>query len=115
VVSTTLRMNSSSPIIPVTFSTTRMELSQEAKRNFSLCRDSFNTRLEQNDSKIDFMRYGLNLRVPTILTTDRNVSRYCVPMDNQRPSLDMKYFKDICPDQNGVSLQTVITTIDTSL
>ncbi|KAF5345228.1 hypothetical protein D9756_011487 [Leucocoprinus leucothites] len=25
---------------------------------------------------------------------------YCVPMDNQRPGLDLKHFKDICPDQN---------------
>ena len=29
--------------------------------------------------------------------------RYCVPMDNQRPELDLKHFKDICPDQNGGS------------
>ena len=28
--------------------------------------------------------------------------RYCVPMDNQRPELDLKHFKDICPDQNGM-------------
>ncbi|KAF8262503.1 hypothetical protein EI94DRAFT_678021 [Lactarius quietus] len=26
--------------------------------------------------------------------------RYCVPMDNQRPELDLRHFKDICPDQN---------------
>ncbi|KAH9027804.1 hypothetical protein EDB85DRAFT_91871 [Lactarius pseudohatsudake] len=25
---------------------------------------------------------------------------YCVPMDNQRPQLDLKYFKDICPVRN---------------
>ncbi|PPQ85779.1 LOW QUALITY PROTEIN: hypothetical protein CVT25_002841 [Psilocybe cyanescens] len=25
---------------------------------------------------------------------------YCIPMDNQRPELDLKYFKDICPDKN---------------
>jgi hypothetical protein len=29
--------------------------------------------------------------------------RYCVPMDNARPSLDLKYFNDICPDTNGAS------------
>jgi hypothetical protein len=27
--------------------------------------------------------------------------RYCIPMDNDRPSLDLKYFEDICPDKNG--------------
>ncbi|PPQ80101.1 hypothetical protein CVT25_001469, partial [Psilocybe cyanescens] len=25
---------------------------------------------------------------------------YCIPMDNQRPELDLKHFKDICPDKN---------------
>ncbi|KAH9001816.1 hypothetical protein EDB86DRAFT_2801321 [Lactarius hatsudake] len=25
---------------------------------------------------------------------------YCVPMDNQRPGLDLRFLKDICPDQN---------------
>ncbi|KAF8264582.1 hypothetical protein EI94DRAFT_1686266 [Lactarius quietus] len=25
---------------------------------------------------------------------------YCVPMDNQRPQLDLKFYRDICPDQN---------------
>ncbi|KAH9033842.1 hypothetical protein EDB84DRAFT_1676291 [Lactarius hengduanensis] len=25
---------------------------------------------------------------------------YCVPMDNHRPQLDLKFFKDICPDRN---------------
>ena len=23
-------------------------------------------------------------------------------MDNQRPELDLKYFKDICPDKSGM-------------
>jgi hypothetical protein len=27
--------------------------------------------------------------------------RYCIPMDNVRPVLDLKYFDDICPDKNG--------------
>ncbi|KAF8260596.1 hypothetical protein EI94DRAFT_1811447 [Lactarius quietus] len=25
---------------------------------------------------------------------------YCVPMDNHRPGLDLKFYKDICPDNN---------------
>jgi hypothetical protein len=29
--------------------------------------------------------------------------RYCIPMDNDRPELDLKYFGDICPDNNGTS------------
>lgn len=33
-------------------------------------------------------------------------------MDNQRPQLDLKYYKDICPDKNGVSLRTFVTMIN---
>jgi hypothetical protein len=29
--------------------------------------------------------------------------RYCIPMDNVRPELDLRYFDDICPDKNGTS------------
>ena len=29
--------------------------------------------------------------------------RYCIPMDNARPSLDLKHFDDICLDKNGTS------------
>ncbi|KAF5345973.1 hypothetical protein D9756_010901 [Leucocoprinus leucothites] len=36
---------------------------------------------------------------------------YCIPMDNQRPELDMKHFKDICPDQN-VPVIAVFTKYD---
>ncbi|KAF5344988.1 hypothetical protein D9756_011293 [Leucocoprinus leucothites] len=36
---------------------------------------------------------------------------YCIPMDNQRPELDLKHFKDICPDQN-VPVFAVFTKYD---
>ncbi|KAN0129487.1 hypothetical protein V8E53_012669 [Lactarius tabidus] len=36
---------------------------------------------------------------------------YCVPMDNQRPQLDLKFYKDICPDQN-VPVIAVFTKYD---
>jgi hypothetical protein len=29
--------------------------------------------------------------------------RYCIPMDNNRPELDLKYIGDIRPDNNGTS------------
>jgi len=32
-----------------------------------------------------------------------NFARYCIPMDNDRPELDIKYFGVICPDKNGMS------------
>ena len=40
----------------------------------------------------------------TITITDGHGIRYCIPMDNVRPELDLKHFKDICPDPNGVSV-----------
>ena len=30
-------------------------------------------------------------------------------MDGRRPGLDLKFYKDICPDQNGVLLRTFMT------
>ncbi|KAN0137896.1 hypothetical protein V8E53_004380 [Lactarius tabidus] len=36
---------------------------------------------------------------------------YCVPMDNQRPELDLRHFNDICPDQN-VPVIAVFTKYD---
>ncbi|KAF5348498.1 hypothetical protein D9756_009633 [Leucocoprinus leucothites] len=36
---------------------------------------------------------------------------YCIPMDNQWPELELKHFKDICPDQN-VPVIVVFTECD---
>ncbi|KAH9171506.1 hypothetical protein EDB89DRAFT_2096926 [Lactarius sanguifluus] len=36
---------------------------------------------------------------------------YCIPMDNQRPGLDLRFFKDICPDKN-VPVIAVFTKYD---
>ncbi|KAI9438898.1 hypothetical protein H4582DRAFT_100863 [Lactarius indigo] len=36
---------------------------------------------------------------------------YCVPMDNQRPGLDLRFIKDICPDGN-VPVVVVFTKYD---
>jgi hypothetical protein len=55
------------------------------------------------------MLYGLESRVFTIKETDGHILRYCVPMDNQRPQLDLKFYEDICPDKNGVLLRTLMT------
>jgi hypothetical protein len=48
-----------------------------------------------------------------VMTTDGLGSRHCIPMDGHRPGLNLKFHKDICPDQNGVSLRTFITAIFT--
>ena len=36
-------------------------------------------------------------------------------MDNQRPQLDLKFYNDICPDQNGVSSWTFMTPFNVAL
>ena len=38
----------------------------------------------------------------------RLLVRYCIPMDNARPGLDLKYFDDICPDKNGTSKHNLL-------
>ncbi|KAF8270575.1 hypothetical protein EI94DRAFT_1571135 [Lactarius quietus] len=55
------------------------------------------------------------LLVFALTTTDCHVLRYCVPMDNHRPELDLKFYDKICPDRNGASLQTFITIFNTPL
>jgi hypothetical protein len=54
------------------------------------------------------MRYGMYFSLPTIINSQDLLFRYCVPMDNARPSLDLKYFDDICPDKNGASSHNVM-------
>ena len=49
------------------------------------------------------MRYGLFPCVSTVTNSQKLVFRYCSPMDNDRPELDLKHFDQICPDKNGVS------------
>ena len=49
------------------------------------------------------------------MTTDYHGLRYCVPMDGHRPSLDLRFYKDICPDHNGASSQIVMSVFNTIL
>jgi hypothetical protein len=46
------------------------------------------------------MRYGLFVSVPVIATSPGSLFRYCVPMDNARPSLDLANFDKICSEKN---------------
>ena len=81
-----------------------VELSRVAQKNSKFCRNLFDASVEGVDCKTDYMRYGLDFQVYTITTADDNIVRFCVPMDNARPQLDLKHYKDICPDRNGASL-----------
>ena len=49
------------------------------------------------------MRYGLFVWVYTVTNSHNLLLRYCIPMDNDRPSLNLKHFDDVCPDKNGMS------------
>src|SRR6266404_1111053 len=44
---------------------------------------------------------------------DDQIFRYCIPMDNQRPELELKRFRDIYqyPDRNGESSWELVTGI----
>jgi hypothetical protein len=54
--------------------------------------------LEDRLHAIWFVPFGI---YPSKFTT--LLVRYCIPMDNVRPELDLKYFDDICLDKNGMS------------
>ena len=54
--------------------------------------------------KLHAIWFGLSLEF-TLGITKGHILRYCIPMDNQRPQLDSKFFEVICLDQNGESLQ----------
>ena len=74
-----------------------------AQRNSKFCRNLFIASVGKGDYVIDCMLYGMDAQVFTMPTADGRTLRYCVPMDNQRPQLDLKFYKDICRDRNGVS------------
>ena len=62
-------------------------------------------------SRLHAIWFGV-LSVTTIATTEGHIWRYCIPMDNQRPELDLKHFKDICPDQNGASVWSSVIEVN---
>ena len=92
-----------------------MESIQAAQKTSTFCKNLFDASVEGVDCKTDYMRYGLDFQVFMITTPDDNIVRYCVPMDNSQPGLNLKFYKDICPDQNGVSLRMFNTVVNTSL
>jgi hypothetical protein len=61
-------------------------------------RKSREPKLKDRLHAIWFVPFGI---YPSKFT--RLLIRYCIPMDNARPELDLKYFDDICPDKNGMS------------
>jgi hypothetical protein len=60
------------------------------------------------NNKLHAIWYGSFLSVSTVPNSQSLLFRYCIPMDNDRPSLDMKYIDNICPDKNGKSEHSFI-------
>jgi hypothetical protein len=63
-------------------------------------RKSQERRLNHRLHAIWLARFGICNRKFTTLGL---IFRYCVPMDNSRPSLQLKHFDAVCPDKNGTS------------
>ena len=49
------------------------------------------------------MPYGFFISSHFYMTIAQHHFRYCIPMDDERPSLNVKHFHKVCPDQNGMS------------
>jgi hypothetical protein len=48
----------------------------------------------------------LGIHTFTVPYSQSFLYRYCIPMDNDRPLLDIKHIDEICPDKNGMYVQT---------
>ena len=111
--STASTTNLCSPIMTVTRFTILAESNRVAQGNSKLCEISSDASVEKGNCETDCMQYGLDSPAfSSIATTNGHILRYCVPMDNQRPQLDLKHYEDICPDQNGASLHIVMIVLD---
>jgi hypothetical protein len=52
------------------------------------------------NNRLHAIWFGLLLSLSVIANSHGLLFRYCVPMDNDRPSLDLKHFDKIFPDEN---------------
>ena len=64
--------------------------------------------MEKGGYKTGYMRYGLHAHELANAIADHHIQRFCVPMDGDRPGLDLKLYKDICPDPNGTLSRTIM-------
>jgi hypothetical protein len=104
--SITSRMNSSSQITLDMFSTIPVDSNQAVLRSCTLCKILSVVSRGRGDCEIDCTRYGLLLSVFMIEDLQGLFFRYCIPLDNNQPERDLRYFDDICPDKNGTSKHT---------
>ena len=62
-------------------------------------------RRRSQESKLNERLHAIWFAPFRICITDSHILllRYCVSMDNDRPSLELRHFEEICPDKNGMS------------
>jgi hypothetical protein len=65
-------------------------------------RKSQERKLKDRLHAIWFVFVTLSLGESTVVCSRALLHRYCIPMDNDRPELDTKYFDQICPDKSGM-------------
>jgi hypothetical protein len=58
--------------------------------------------LRRSDCRIDYTLFGLFPLCAHNCDFTGLFFRYCIPMDNDRPSLELRHFEGICPDKNGM-------------
>ena len=86
----------------VTFSMTRADLKQAAKTSWKWSKILSAASRRRGNYRTGYTPSGLLLLCIHSYDTTKSFFRYCIPMDNNRPSLELRHFKDICPDKNGM-------------
>ena len=71
------------------------------KASYKSCKTSCARRRQHPNWRIDCMQFGL-LCCSSGYASCNVLVRYCIPMENDRPALDMRFFDAICPDKNGM-------------
>ena len=71
-------------------------------RELEIVRDFIRQKAEERKLQSRLHAIWFVLFKSTNSSADDRTLRYCVPMDNQRPELDLRFFKGLCPDQNGM-------------
>ena len=97
----TSRTSSCSPNTMVTFFTILVDSRLVMKANYKLCKSLCAGRRPHPNWRIDYMQSGL-LHCSSGYASCSDLVRYCIPMENDRPALDMRFFDAICPDKNGM-------------
>jgi hypothetical protein len=84
----------------VMFSMTLEDSRQGVEGSWRLCKILSVVGHRRGNWREDCTQYGLFVSVPVVATLQGSLLRYCIPMDNARPSLDLANFDKVLPDKN---------------